>query len=211
MFDESKVKLRKLEKRIPEVAFDLFRFWTKSVNINDTVIIKTEEKLIHDLKDSLIGAIKGLKEEDTSSTLEGWDIGFVIGYTGGNLGTKWYFEYVVKLSEDYKVFLGLKAIETFIKFDEIARIKIDELYKHLIEGDNNNIANLESLVKTHKLDVTKLEVVETDDSGRIISVVNNLILRYIKAISNMENPIRLPIRDYFSDKEIQEFIKDNIH
>jgi len=53
------------------------------------------------------------------------------------LGNHWYQEYIAKTSEAYKTFIGLRAIENYLRFDELAKIRINKLYEHLCYKDSN--------------------------------------------------------------------------
>ena len=204
-----KIDLTSIDDKIQKATFELFRFWTKASGINDALIIKTEQRLIEDLKEVIGKAIKSLNSrDDLHEKPNGWDIGFIIGFVDGNLGKHWYHEYIAKNSKEYKTYKGLRAIEAYLKTNEIAEIKINKIYENLLEEDSN-ILNSNPKIKETYLDEKGIEIVENTESGRVLTILNNLIMEQIKVVAELENKIELPIGDYFTIYELKKLLEDN--
>lgn len=209
MNNSKKVNLSSLNEKLPKAAFGLFRYWINKAELSDKISIKNERSLVQDLKDTLSKALNSLfKKEDLKDKPPGWDIGFIIGFVNGNLGESWHHQYIAKNSEDYKVFAGLKAIEGYLQFDELARLRINELYRHFLEEDSN-VNNIEIEITKNYFEERKFKIYKTSETGKILTIVNNLILRKILEISNTTTEVDLPIRDYFSSQDIKKLIEDN--
>ena len=204
-----KIDWTSIDDKIQKVSFDLFRFWTNASGINNTLLIKTEQNLVADLKEAIVNAIHSLNNnEDLDKKPNGWDIGFIIGFVDGNLGKHWYHEYIAKNSEEYKTFKGLRAIEAYLKTNEIAEIKINKLYEDLLDEDSN-ILNSNLKIKETDLDEKRVEIVQNAKSGKILTILNNLIMEQIKVVAELENKVQLPIGDYFTISELKKLIADN--
>lgn len=209
MYKSLKVDWTSIDDKIQKVSFDLFRFWTNESGINDTLLIKTEQTLVADLKKAIVNAIHSLNNnKDLDKKPIGWDIGFIIGFVDGNLGKHWYHEYIVKNSEEYKTFKGLRAIETYLKTNEIAEIKINKIYEDLLDEDSN-ILNSNLKIRETDLDEKRLEIVQNAKRGMILTILNNLIMERIKVVAELENKVLLPIGDYFTTSELKRLIEDN--
>jgi len=206
---ESALDLSAVKKKIPKVAFELFRFWTKEAGIAQTLTIKTEQQLVQDLEDTLKNGINALREKDLDQKPLGWDIGFIIGFLDGNLGEHWHHEYVAQNSEVYKSFLGLRAIENYLRFDELIKIRIDTLYEHLSKEDSN-IDNLQLTVTKTDLSIDGLTLQPTSEEGKVMAILHNLIGQQIKLVAAMKNTVELPIEKYFLTAEIERLIADNL-
>lgn len=198
-----------IENKIPSISFDLFRYWSKEIGIHEKIIIKTEQILIQDFKEVLSNAITALnKKDDLESKSPGWDVGFIIGFIDGNLGKNWHHEYIVKNSEAYKTFIALRAIENCLTFDEVCKVRIDEIYKTLINSDSN-IQNLKIEINKTDFDLDKLDIIKMNEEGKVMAILNNQIIKLIKQIASEENTASLPIRDFLTLKEIEQLIADN--
>ncbi len=206
---KQKIDLSSIENKIPEVAFELFRYWTKAYGIDKKIEIKSEQVLVSDLKETIKSALESLnKKEDLSEKPKNWDVGYIIGFINGNLGKHWRHEYITKNSKDYKLFLGLKAINLYLKNDDLTTIKINKFYDILLNEDSN-LNNLESEIQYTDLDFDKFEITEKNKSGRVLTVLNNLIMEYVKNLSELDNKVSLPVDDNFSKSEIKQLILDN--
>ncbi len=203
------LNLSSIQNKIPSVSFGLFRYWSKEIGIHEKTIIKTEQLLIQDFKESLTNAIIALnKEDDLESKAPGWDVGFIIGFIKGNLGKHWYHEYVVKNSDDYKTFIALRAIENYLEFDEVCKVRIDEIYKTLINS-GSNIQNLKVEINKLDFDIDKLQIKESPEEGKVMAALSSQIIKIIKHIANKENSVSLPIGEFLSKNEIEQLIEDN--
>ncbi|MEA3444794.1 MAG: hypothetical protein U9R19_08740, partial [Bacteroidota bacterium] len=95
-----------MERINNEIAFDLFRKWTKNATLdypnNDFTIID-ETILVNDLKDTLNSSLRCLVEEEKNEKRKilGYDFGFIIGFIQGNLNKHWFNEYIIKRTDLY--------------------------------------------------------------------------------------------------------------
>ena len=211
MTNTNEVNISSIAEKLPSAAFGLFRFWTDKVGLSEKTTIKNEQILIHDLKNSIEQAVKSLLlKENLDGKPMGWDIGFVLGFTGSNLERGWHHDYITRNSETYKTFAGLKAIETFLKFDDLAKIRINEMYRYFMENDSN-IAGIELDTDKNDFIPEKLKISKTSETGKITAIVNNLIIQQIIKVSNIESNVQLPVQDYLSTEYIEKLIADNSH
>ncbi|RMG21457.1 MAG: hypothetical protein D6730_18245, partial [Bacteroidetes bacterium] len=158
---DQEINLSSIEHNIPQVSFDLFRFWVKEFDQKDTLIIKTEQRLIIDLKEAIIDAVKALhKTNDSDKKLAGWDIGFILGFIGGYLQRRWYHEYVEKNKEEYKVYAGLIALQGYLKANKVTEIQLDALYEEILSG-NSNINYLDTSVNQLEIGNNHLKINQT--------------------------------------------------
>ena len=125
--------LNAVSNKIQMAAFELFRYWTQEFGISDKLIIRDESVLVEDLKEAFCNAVIALYNvEDLKYKIWGWDIGYILGCVEGYLGYHWHHEYIVKNSDAYKTLCGLRAVEGYLKFDKLAKIKVNKLYSHIL-------------------------------------------------------------------------------
>ncbi len=82
-----------MENNINQIAYELFRQWTKSASIDYTELdftIIDEGVLIKDLEESLESGIESLfeKERAEKRLKPGYDYGFIIGYLHGKINLR---------------------------------------------------------------------------------------------------------------------------
>jgi len=203
------VDLSSIENKFQKVAFDLFRFWTKEMDINESLIIKTEQLLVSDLKDSISKAVVSLyKRKDLHEKPLGWDIGYIIGFIKGNLGSYWYHEYVIKNGPEFKEYSGLSAVYNYLRFEKLAELNIDKIYEFLLNQDSN-ISNM--ILEVNEIEISKknLNVTQNARSGKILTILNNMMVKQLKVLAEMENRVKLTINTYFTTAEIEKLIADN--
>lgn len=160
------------------------------------------------MKECIINAIHALKEKDLDDKPVGWDIGFIIGFVNGNLSQQWHHEYIVKNEEDYKTFAGLKAVQAYLQIDELAEIKINRLYEELMHS-KTNLEHIDLELNQSDLDVNNMKIELKPEKGKISTILNNLIMKQIKATVESRVEISLPIGDFFTNSELKSLIDDN--
>ena len=202
------VNLAPIETKLAPSAFNLFRCWTARVNSSDNIVIKDEQVLVDDLRDTFHDAVRSLAEKDMTDKPVGWDVGFVLGFVGGSLGVKWHHDYVVRNSDEYKAFAALKAIESYLTFDELTRVRIDKLYDH-VANENSNLDHINLNIMEKDISLETLEEVTTSSQGRVMTTLKNMIVRQISIVAKMKNTHDLPIRDFFAYHEIKHLIDIN--
>jgi len=205
----SRLNLSSVQDKIPDISFDLFRYWSKEIGINESIIVKTEQVLVKDFEASLTNAIIALNERSESDRKKpGWETGFIIGFVNGNLGKHWYNEYVVKRSEEYKTFVALQVIEYYLKFDTVCKIKVDNIYETLI-ASNTNIQNLKIGSNKLDLDMEKFTVREVEGNGKVTTILKKQILKINAHIAKLKNNVALPVDDFLSREAVEKLIEDN--
>ncbi len=207
---------QKLKEKIIKNAFQMFRDWTENAKEDypqyDFVIID-EQKLVIDLEETIKSAIKSLKKDEREHKEEGYKIGFVCGFIQSNLNQKWVHEYIAKQTNDYKNFMMLKTIQEYFEFKEIEFIRLNKLYKIMVEKDSN-LENIHG--KPEKLDIQKELDIKSEDfdvidlknqKNDIEILLQNMIIKQIKTIFDEENDNYMFDTDnYFSRTEIKELI-----
>lgn len=207
MNDLVTIDLSSVEHKLDGTAFDLFRFWTDKAQLTD-IIIKDEQLLVNDLRTTLCDALQSLQKEDHADKPMDWDVGFVMGFVSGHLGTKWHHNYVVRSSEVYKTYAGLKAIQSYFKFDELTRLKVEELYKYMLSEDYN-VDFIEPDIAEKDLSLEDFEEVTTRNHGKILTILNNLVIRQVSLVVKVKNDISIPVEDFFLGSDIRHLISSN--
>lgn len=205
---------QELKKKINKTVFQMFRDWTKNAKskypeIDFTIIDETI--LINDLTQSIKSAVKSLKKEEKKSKREmpEYDIGFIWGFICTNLNQHWVHEYIRKRSNDYKMLMTLKALQLYLDIEDITLIKIDELYRKMVEKD----VNFENIY--FKPDVKQFKDFDSDlkinlDNNRQNNIsisLDNLITEKIVQIINEKDTLFLPETEkYFSKDDVKLLI-----
>jgi len=201
------VDLKAVEGKIAEAAFDLFRYWTKQLDIHQQLVIKTEERLVEDLRETLIDAILSLNEEKAGRGAS-WDLGFVFGFIMGALGERWHQEYWVKNQDSYRIFVGLRALEHYLDTNQLAGIKIEEIYKDMmVDGSNIQDPRIDISLPDSE-EVEKLGE-ESLSAANLKFLLNHFILEQIQVLNEYRNTVKLPVKEVFSRSEIRQLINDN--
>jgi len=201
------VDLKAVEGKIAEAAFDLFRYWTKQLDIHQQLVIKTEERLVEDLRETLIDAILSLNEEKAGRGAS-WDLGFVFGFIMGALGERWHQEYWVKNQDSYRIFVGLRALEHYVDTNKLAGIKIEEIYKDMmVDGSNIQDPRIDISLPDSE-EVEKLGE-ESLSAANLKFLLNHFILEQIQVLNEYRNTVKLPVKEVFSRSEIRQLINDN--
>lgn len=212
MNPESPIDLTPIVGKLESAAFELFRLWTAQLKGKPEIVIKDERKLVTDLKDAFETAIRKLQKKDRRGKPEGWDLGFVAGVIQGNLQTHWYHTYVAPTSEEYKTFAALKAIEAYLGFDLLASIRVDKLYLAFLTEDTNldSIDENAFLKQIDTSETGKLDVISTEQTGKVLILMKNLIIEQIFRITNLKDEgVNLDVTNVFSWEEIEEVIAAN--
>ena len=169
-----KIDLTSVSDKLPQIAYDLFRYWTTAVRLSSELTIRTEEALVADLRTMLEKAIVALKNKEASEIKAAdWNIGFVLGFVDGGLNQSWQHEYVNKNNEPYQAFVALRAVELYLEADELARIKINRPYTELL-ASKSNIVNQRYDVTRMDLDVKTREMYPSGTTGQVSALLNNL-------------------------------------
>ena len=213
MTPDSSIDLIPIAHKLEGAAFQLFRNWTAQLKGKPEVVIKDERVLVQDLREAFESAIRTLNAKDADKRKpEGWDLGFVAGVIQGNLETKWYHDYVARTTEEYKTFAALKAMEAYLGFDKLTCIRVENLYSAFLTGDSN-LEDISEEAFLRELDTSKggkLKVFATDESGKLIVLIKNLILEQIFRITNLKDEgVDLDVTSVFTWEEIAGVVRVN--
>lgn len=197
---------------LQEIAFEMFRDFTKSVNEKHPEIktsIINETKIVNDLISTIKAAKKKLKEKyQDKLEIERFQVGFMLGFIRSNLNTKWVYEYVIKQSNEYKEFLVIKALQIFFKDNILDRIKVDEIYKNLLASDNNLLGVDAGIIKI-KIGNNELdELNQPTSDSQLLQTLENYINRYISDYMRREGDEQYvwSIVKYFNTKGIIQLV-----
>ena len=201
-----------MKNEIQEIAFEMFRDFTKSVidkhpEIN--ICISDETKIVNDLKSTIELAQRILKEEyKTELEIEKFHFEFMLGFVRSNLNTKWVYEYVIKQSNEYKEFLVIKALQIFFKDNLLDRIRLDEKYKELLASDNNLI-DFEAKISKIEIGNNELdELSQPTNESQLLQTLENYVNRYISVYMTKEDNQKYvwPLVKYFNTKGIKQLV-----
>ena len=197
-----------IKNELQEIAFEMFRDFTKSVIEKHPEIkinIIDETKIVNDLISTIKVAQKSLIEEyQTELEIEKFQVGFMFGFIRSNLNTKWVYEYIIKQSNEYKEFLVIKALQIFFKDNLLERIRVDGIYNDLFVSDNNLIDVDASIIKNEigNNELDKLNQPTSD--SQLLQTLENYINKYISDYMKRECDEKYvwPIVKYFNTKGI---------
>jgi hypothetical protein len=198
-------------KDIASKAFEMFREWTTGARFYfptlDFTIID-ESVLVQDLVKSIQSARKALLDEkhDAKRVKLGYDVGFMLGFIGGQLDAHWTHEYITKQSREYKEFTALSAVRQYFFVNEIAAIHTIELYKHLLTR-NANLDNLSTQISVRSLEELSEIDIAPASQNPVLLAIDSLINAYIlKNYRNGSADLMRPMHCYFSNEEMEFLI-----
>jgi len=207
-----------MKNNIQQVAFELFRQWTKNVasdfpELDFTII--DERKLVTDLEEALEGALNSLIKDDRTQkrAIPGYDYGFVIGFIQGKINSHWGFEYITKRSKEFKSLLINKALLLFLQLDTLSAIKVKAIYEKMYD----NAVNLEGLdyklpfKKIEDYNIAKLqdEPLSGDEDNPVLVLLKNHISAQLIYLLKIDMKNYLPnLEDFFSDVYVRKLIQN---
>ena len=203
------------EQFILNKAFEIFRDWTKKIqqeypnldlNIKDETCLT--ENLLETIQNAKISLMKDEKAENRK--IEGFDIRYMLGFMESNLNTKWYYEYFIKQSNEYKEFIAIKAIKLYFEMDDLVKIKISSIYKQLLINDIN-LENIPTGIQHHKLERSELVDYDSIYQNELLQMLNNKTNYYINGYLSKNIPNYISSMDnYFTENEILYMLKNAI-
>ena len=206
----------KVKNELQEIAFDMFRDFTKSVTEKNAAIvihINDEGDLVNDLIDVINSAKKALNLKDLTNVdnVNDYQIGYMLGYLRSNLNTKWVYEYVIKQSNNYKEFVALKALSIYLKEDSLAQIKINSFYNHLLLNENN-LYNYNQAINKIEIGINDLDMLNDNNTKNdVMQMIENKINKFVSMYLEEEQPLYVwPIVKYFSSKGILQLVATEI-
>ncbi len=197
-------------EKILKKAFVMFSDWVTNAKIvypNLNYDITNPNILEKDLEESLNSAIQALKQEEKKKKRKqaGFDFGYICGFLAGNLNSHWYSEYIRKQRNDYKMYAAIVALDSFLKFDDLLKIKLTDLYKeHYQNGVNLDNINTDIILQMP----TKLDFLEPEQpKNAILATLENIRIQMIKKVFEEKIPdFLIDTSQYFSKEDIDKII-----
>ncbi len=191
-------------------AYSIFSDWVSNAKNNFPTLnyeIRDPAVLESDLEEVVNKAIKALtKEEKTEDRKKsGYDYGYVCGFIKGNLNTLWYNEYIKKQSTIYKMLAAITVLESYLKFDDLLKIRLSNLFTEYYKRE----VNLDNLPTAIEIELPfQLSFLDTDNSyNPILATLENIKIQMIKNVFDEDVPDFLPgIKKYFSTEEIDRIL-----
>lgn len=126
--------------KIKKNAVIIFDIWVKNArkeyNLSSDFFIEAENGVIEkDFIDSFEKAILDLIEEKSAEKKKtpGWSYGFLCGSLQGRIDVCWYNRYILEKSEDFKDLLKMKALISYLNYDDFIVGKIAKVYDFLVK------------------------------------------------------------------------------
>lgn len=211
----STIDLSPLDSAASTSVFSIFRDWNEKALPNEKIHIKNEQLLVKNLKEAFQSAITAIRKKDLNSKLPGWDVGFIIGFISGSLGALWYYEYIARNSEQYKVLSAMKALSSYFEIKDIELLKVEKLYEHFFGADSNLAIDDVGVDKQlFSDDESKLNslIEHTAYNGSVDTILNNIALQQIAQImKNGKNMPNAPVEEYLSDRLIKAVLQLNVY
>ena len=214
----SDIDLSALKADLPQLAFDLFRKWTKKClekhpSLDLTII--DEQILVKDVQQQMQESLIALFDNDTfyrDNMSKNYATGFVIGYVQGSLSSHWYMEYVIKTNDIFKTTMALQSLSTYLQTEDVMRLQVDRIYEEVMRG-KVNLSNPKLDIQKIDLTSKKGKVVEKNNSkGVVQTALINLVNEYINKISAIEiEDFDLTVSDFIDSQKIERFIETNWH
>lgn len=122
----------KIKEAAPKI-FDLWRDHTKP-RYPDYSFKADTKTLITDLTMAFAKSLKWLCKEEKKDKreIQGWSEGFVLGCVSSTLSTRWSYQYVYVVTNEYKQLLLLKTLIQYLDFDSVTLEKLEKLYNYFI-------------------------------------------------------------------------------
>lgn len=206
-----------------EIAFNLFREWTRNAASDypeHDFTITDESVLVTDFLSALNDAMTSLFDDERieDRAILGYDFGYVIGYIGGGLNRHWNYQYLMKRSDDYRGFMANKAILEYMKFDEIAGIRINSFYEELLKK-NKDFQPSDFKIKMKQTTEYGLDQLHEDfnDGKNYVQIyLNHVIDKQIIEMIDKFDGDYLPNLRWFIDSDyvaqsVKAFKKSNHH
>jgi hypothetical protein len=197
-------------------AFEMFRDFTKNVkqvypDINLTIIDET--LLVNDLVETVTKARVSLMHDEKKNKreIQGYDLGFMIGFITANLSTRWEYEYIMRQSDGYKQFCCFKAIRLYLELSSLTALRVGEIYNHLIT-EGVNVENINKIVVAEDLDrmLANLED-EIKPHNAVLQALHNYENNYINQYLKRKTGRFLDSsKYYFTDQELTDIIDNGV-
>ena len=214
--DKVSLNLDAVQEDLAAYAFHYFHQWSETCQEEFPGLnleIENEQVIVKDFRHCLETAIlKILKQKnfytasrDTRSVTIQLDF-----HLQTSLNELWHFEYVVKQSTKFKSLTALRAIYSWLENNEVASIKLDNAYKHLIK-DQINLGNPDISFPSLYPDQTNDDFRAKNSNRIVLSVLEHEIKTHKKLISD-DNGRFFFYNDgiSISPSLMEQLLKDNI-
>ncbi|MBA3535595.1 MAG: hypothetical protein H0T84_03140 [Tatlockia sp.] len=120
--------------KIKNVASSLFNIWAKQAkqHYSDYLFKAEEETIANDL---IVALAKGLELIGRHENLAKQSVEFFFDAVSSSLRMHWSQEYIYKQSNAYKELCFLQSLTQFLKIDQVAIMKVEILYNHIINKE----------------------------------------------------------------------------
>jgi hypothetical protein len=178
------------------------KFPTYSFQINEVSNFKS------DLEHAIENAVFSLRKEEKANKrmTKGFDYGYFCGFIQGNLNAIWYYEYIYKQSNNYKLFAAVNTLDSFLKMDDLLKIRLSSLYSEYYKSQIN-LGNVNCKIA---IDLPKnLDFLEIENlDNQILIALENIKIDIIKKMYDAEAPDFLTsVEVFFSKSEVDEIIE----
>jgi len=202
------IDLSAIANQLPACAFQLFRGWSancKAKHPDLHLILESEHLLPTDLQQTLREAIIEVFNYDPFYLyLCNNERGAVYleGHLHGILSRHWYLEYVIKQSDDFKTCMALRSLSTWMQLEDVQSLKIDDIYDQIMRS-KVNLTDIDTSIPKVDLKDDKGRVIEPNEgTGKVHTVIENLLHQYIKKISALEMEDFMPKVSGVIDEEV---------
>ncbi len=192
----------------------IFEEWAKAAQ-NDfpdySFELKDEEQVVIDLQETIIDAVKSAKKESTKEN--SYRVGLVWGYLQGALNKKWYSEYILKRSEQFKTTMALTALRDLLLENDYFRSEVEAKYRELLEENTNfTDSNYEIILKTYDSESRKMKHIYSNSENQptVLYAAENERLKKVLEHSaiNGGSDYFPDMEKYFSYSEILSYISE---
>ena len=195
---------------LSEKAFNMFRDWVKNASEKYpgyVFNVLDESLLVSDLTNTIKTAINCLKKsENINRSIEGYEIGYMLGFIQSNLNVNWGLEYILKQSEIFKNFMALKAISSYLESEPLALIQINEIYKHLVLEDSN-IFGPNINIEKQLFGAYKTNLLFKNETANTQIALGNVIKSHLTQFLAEKTGDFLPeTENYFTTAEIEKLL-----
>ncbi len=209
-----------IKPQLPDMAFGLFRQWVEKARERYPDLdfsIRDESLLVRDLKEAVGKSLVSLsaRQKQTPATIAEHyrDIGFVQGFIESNLNQRWFHEYVVKRSEQYKRVVALSAVRRYLEAEETAALHIGQIYRDLWEEETNFVEGpLDASCDTTDTatSMTSGSGVTSKDLNTVSRRLEEVRYEMILSLMNQNTPLCVSgIQDQITPDQIERLIADN--
>ena len=164
--------------------------------------------LKQDLENAVKKGTEAINREDKfeKRKFTGFDYEYICNYIQGYLNASWHNEYIHKQTNNYKLFAAVNALDSFLKFDELLKIRLSRLYSDYYQSQ----INLEGIDSKIKMDLPEnLNFLDIENSdNQILVALENIKVDLIKKNFYEEIPDFLTsVTENFTRQEIIEILK----